>query len=148
MTDPTTDDERTILEFLSLWQTGDVDRILTYFAPDATFGNGANPGYPMPARRGHQEIRDYLEAMYTDRAVRIETRRIGSNADGDVFTERLDHIRRNDRPDRPWEALPIAGVMEMRDGKIVRWREYLDTRVLDDDVYQSPDGLDDRTVAG
>ena len=125
-----TENERVVLEFFDSWETGDVGHVLSYFATDGSFTNAANPGMPLPARRGHKEIRGYLELLFETREVRIETVRIGSNDAGEVFTERIDWVRTRGE-DGDWAALPIAGVLELRDGKIAEWREYLDTRTLE-----------------
>jgi limonene-1,2-epoxide hydrolase len=39
-----------------------------------------------------------------------------------VVTERTDRFRFKDR----WVDLPVAGVFELRDGKIALWRDYFD----------------------
>jgi len=39
-----------------------------------------------------------------------------------VFTERVDRFTMNGRT----VALPVAGVFEIRDGKIAAWRDYFD----------------------
>ncbi|MBS1678378.1 MAG: nuclear transport factor 2 family protein [Actinobacteria bacterium] len=127
------ENERIVLEFFDSWESSDVDRVLSYFAEEGNFTNAANPGMPLPVRRGHAEIRGYLELLFETREVRIETLRIGSNDDGVVFTERIDWVRaRGEGGD--WAALPIAGVLEVRDGKVSEWREYLDTRTLEDQL--------------
>jgi limonene-1,2-epoxide hydrolase len=46
-----------------------------------------------------------------------------------VFTERVDAIYRQDGS--PIAEVPIAGVIEIRDGKIVQWRDYCDDWMRD-----------------
>jgi limonene-1,2-epoxide hydrolase len=130
-----TDDERTVLEFFAAWEEGDLDRIVSYFTPDARFLNAANPGMPVSPRCGHDAIRAWIAFELETRAVRIETHRIASNDEGDVFTERTDWMRPLDgegEGEGEWVSLPIAGVLHMRDGKVAEWREYLDTRVVEE----------------
>ena len=43
-----------------------------------------------------------------------------------VFLERLDRHRLADK----WVELPVTGVFEVRDGRIVRWRDYFDTMTI------------------
>ena len=43
-----------------------------------------------------------------------------------VFLERLDRHRLADK----WVELPVTGVFEVRDGQIVRWRDYFDTMTI------------------
>jgi limonene-1,2-epoxide hydrolase len=50
-----------------------------------------------------------------------------------VFNERTDRITLNGRP----VTLPIAGVFEMREGRIVAWREYFDLTPAKE-AYRSP----------
>jgi limonene-1,2-epoxide hydrolase len=121
----TTPDERTVLEFLDCWGKQDIERMLSFFTPDAWYID-----MPLPPRHGLDEIRVYIEQVLGAFSVRIETLRIASNEDV-VFTERIDYLGLNDS-DRPEVPLPIAGVMEMRDGKIAAWREYLDLRTAED----------------
>jgi limonene-1,2-epoxide hydrolase len=43
-----------------------------------------------------------------------------------VFTERLDRHQLHDK----WVELPVAGVFEVNEGKIVMWREYFDLNTI------------------
>ncbi len=43
-----------------------------------------------------------------------------------VLTERVDHLNKADGS--TVVSLPLAGVLEVRDGKIVRWADYFDPR--------------------
>lgn len=45
-------------------------------------------------------------------------------ADGVILGERIDHLLRKDGS--LIISIPVAGVMEFRDGRIVHWREYFD----------------------
>jgi limonene-1,2-epoxide hydrolase len=46
-----------------------------------------------------------------------------------VFTERVDWMLRDDGSKvGPW---PVVGVTEFRDGRISAWREYFDSRIMD-----------------
>ncbi len=117
--DGRSEDERNVLRFFDLWKAQDVEAMLGYFTRDASYID-----MPLPPRHGLDEIRTYIEGIFTAFAVEIETLHIAS-AGHVVFTERVDHLILNDNS-RPAVPLPVTGVMEMRDGKIAAWRDYLD----------------------
>ena len=123
--DGKTDDERTVLQFCSLWAKQDVDAMLEYFTPDGQYID-----MPLPPRCGLAEIRAYIEGIFTAFTCEIETTRIASS-DSVVFTERVDYLTRTDKA-KPTVPLPVAGIFEMKDGKIWRWREYLDLRTAEE----------------
>ncbi len=123
--DGTTDDERTVLQFCSLWAKQDVDGILEYFTPDGQYID-----MPLPPRIGLDEIRAYIEGVFAAFRCEIETLRIASSGSV-VFTERVDHLTRTDGA-KPTVPLPVAGIFEMKNGKIWRWREYLDLRTAEE----------------
>ena len=123
--DGKTDDERTVLQFCSLWAKQDVDAMLEYFTPDGQYID-----MPLPPRCGLAEIRAYIEGIFKAFTSEIETLRIASS-DSVVFTERVDYLTRTDGA-KPTVPLPVAGIFEMKDGKIWRWREYLDLRTAEE----------------
>jgi limonene-1,2-epoxide hydrolase len=131
--DARNDDERAALELFAAWETGEVDRVMAWFTPDARFLNASNPNLPISMKEGHDAIRELIAAELADRAIRIEPHRIGSNDDGYVFAERTDWMcpvagaHAGD-----WVGFPITGVLQVRDGKIAEWREYFDSRVVED----------------
>ena len=115
------DNERLVEEFCGAWAKRDVDGILGYFAPDAVYHN-----IPLDPAVGLDAIRAVLE-MFVPPADEIEfvIHKIMSN-DDTVFTERTDRFVTNGKS----IALPVAGVFEMRDGKIVAWRDYFDLQTF------------------
>lgn len=117
--DGRTEDERAVLRFCDLWAKQDVDGLLGYFTDDASYID-----MPLPPRHGKEQIRAYIEGIFTAFAVEIETLHIAS-AGNIVFTERVDYLIRTDG-EKPPVPLPVTGVMEMQDGKIAKWRDYLD----------------------
>lgn len=50
----------------------------------------------------------------------------GTIDDGVVCNERVDRFRRGDE----WHELPVAGVFEVRGGRITLWRDYFDRGTL------------------
>ena len=113
----TNDNERLVEEFCDAWAKRDVDGILGYFTSDAVYHN-----IPLEPAAGVDAIRSVLE-MFVPPADEIEFVIHKIMSDGDtVFTERTDRFVMNGKS----VALPVAGVFELRDGKIAAWRDYFD----------------------
>ena len=109
--------ETVVREFCAAWSSRDVDAILAWFAADAVYHN-----MPIAPMRGHPEIRSVLE-MFVPPASRIEFEILAVASRGEVvFTERVDRFTVGGKE----IALPVAGVFEVRDGKIAAWRDYFD----------------------
>jgi limonene-1,2-epoxide hydrolase len=61
--------------------------------------------------------------MFVTPSEDIEFEVLGIASSGDlVFTERIDRFRMMGKT----VALPVAGVFQVRDGKIAAWRDYFD----------------------
>jgi limonene-1,2-epoxide hydrolase len=119
------DDETMVLEFLDHWESGNVDILLGYFVEGASYID-----MPLPPRHGLDQIRAYLDSIFSAFAVRIETLSIASR-DAIIFTERVDYLE--SKADRSVVVpLPVTGVMEVRDGRIAAWRDYLDLRTAEE----------------
>jgi limonene-1,2-epoxide hydrolase len=118
----TTDNERLVEEFCGAWAKRDVDGILGYFAPDAVYHN-----IPLEPAVGLDAIRAVLE-MFVPPADEIEfvIHKIISDGGDTVVTERTDRFVTNGKA----VALPVAGVFELRDGKIAAWRDYFDLQTF------------------
>jgi limonene-1,2-epoxide hydrolase len=101
-----------------------VDRILSYMAPDAKYHVYAWE----PPLVGHDAIRADLVRqgpVFTD--LRIEILWIASD-DQRVFMERLDHMNINAKP----VTFHAAGVFEVdANGKIALWRDYFDSKEIE-----------------
>lgn len=117
--DGSNEEERMVLAFFDMWKAQDVDAMVDSFTDD-----GAYIDMPLPPRNGKDEIRAYIEGLFTTFKVEIDTLKIASSGNV-VFTERVDHLILNDGS-RPSVPLPVTGVMELKDGKIAAWRDYLD----------------------
>ncbi|HLK11369.1 MAG TPA: limonene-1,2-epoxide hydrolase family protein [Candidatus Binatia bacterium] len=111
------DPETTVRDFCAAWSERDVEKLLAYFADDAVYHN-----MPLEPVRGRAAIRQVLELFVPPAStIRFEMRHIASRGDV-VLTERVDHFVVGERN----VALPVAGVFELRDGKILAWRDYFD----------------------
>ena len=111
------DPEAVVLNFCNAWGRGDIDELVSFFSRDAVYHN-----IPVPAVHGADAIRAAFLA-FADRMESIELVMLNVAADGEVvFTERIDRFR--------WGKgtldLPVAGVFEVRGGKIVAHRDYFD----------------------
>jgi limonene-1,2-epoxide hydrolase len=111
------ENEKLIRNFCDAWVRRNIDELLGYFAPDAVYHN-----IPMEPLKGVDAIRQTL-GMFVTPAEHIEFETTAMASAGDlVFTERVDHFRLQGKP----ASLPVCGVFEVRNGKIVAWRDYFD----------------------
>ncbi len=111
------DPESVVRDFCAAWTTRDVDAILGWFAADAVYHN-----VPVAPVRGHAEIRGVLEMFVPPAsAIRFDVVAVATRGNL-VFTERVDRFTVGGKE----IALPVAGVFEVRDSKIVAWRDYFD----------------------
>ena len=111
--------EKIVTDFLAAWPRKNVDELMSYFAPDAVYHN-----IPVPPAVGAAAIRaaflgfaklmDSIEIINTNVACEGPV----------VFTERVDRFRWGQKV----LDLPVAGVFEVRNGKITAHRDYFDYR--------------------
>jgi limonene-1,2-epoxide hydrolase len=100
------------------WSRGDAAALGVFFSEDAEYRNG-----PFESVKGRGAIIGSLDSMMT----------IGGEVDADiihivsdgpvVMVERVDYVKLG----RAKAGLQIAGVFEIHDGVITRWRDYFDT---------------------
>jgi limonene-1,2-epoxide hydrolase len=108
--------EQIVLEFLAAWPRANLDELMGYFARDAVYHN-----VPVAPIQGADGIRAIFEG-FLGLMNRIELEVVNSAAKGNVvFAERIDrfHMKNGKKFD-----LPVNGVFELRDGKIVRFSDY------------------------
>jgi limonene-1,2-epoxide hydrolase len=111
------DAKQVVLDFLAAWPRGNIDELMAFFAPDAVYHN-----IPVPPVRGAAAIREaFLGFAKLMDSIEIENLHVAASGNV-VFTERIDKFRsRMVRLD-----LPVAGVFEIRNGKIIAHRDYFD----------------------
>ncbi len=115
------DPEAVVKEFCAVWGRRDIDEILSWFTEDAVYHN-----IPMPAAQGLDAIRNLLGMIVVpSESIEFDILRIASAGDV-VFTERIDRFLMGGRK----IELPVAGVFEVRDGKIAAWRDYFDMQMF------------------
>jgi limonene-1,2-epoxide hydrolase len=111
------DPESTVRSFCAAWSRRSIDELLGWFTEDAVYHN-----IPVPPVSGLDGIREVLH-MFVPPASSIEFEVINIASRGNVvFTERVDRFTIGGNR----IALPVAGVFEIRDGKIAAWRDYFD----------------------
>jgi limonene-1,2-epoxide hydrolase len=110
------DPETIVREFCAAWPERSVDRLLAYFTDDALYHN-----MPMEPVTGKDGIREVLNLFVPAEGLEAEITHLATRGNV-VFTERVDRMTFGGKK----VVLPCAGVFEIRDGKIVAWRDYFD----------------------
>lgn len=103
--------------FLGRLQELDVAGAVALCADDVVYQN-----VPLPPARGIKAVRRQLRAM-AKVGTGFEVEMVNIAANGPVvLTERIDVLRRGSFAMEFW----VCGTFEVRDGKIVLWRDYFD----------------------
>ena len=112
------DNERLVRDFCGAWLRRNLDELMRPFAADAVYHNV--PVAPVVGAAGiRATFAGFLEGMPY-----IELDVVNAAASGAlVFTERVDRFA---MPNGHRFELPVNGVFEVRDGKIVSFRDYFD----------------------
>lgn len=106
-----------VRDFCAAWSRLDVDAICAYFADDAEYFN-----IPMQPLRGLAAIRAALQGFVgAMQSAEFEIKQIAGNGNS-VLTERIDRFQLGARA----VEIPVMGIFELRDAKIVAWRDYFD----------------------
>ncbi|MEW2355953.1 limonene-1,2-epoxide hydrolase family protein [Spirillospora sp. NPDC029432] len=107
----------TVTGFLAALEDLDIDRALTYADPEIVYQN-----VPLPPARGIKAFERQMRAM-ARYGTGFEARVHNIAADGGtVLTERTDALVIGSWRAEFW----VCGTFEVRDGKIVLWRDYFD----------------------
>jgi limonene-1,2-epoxide hydrolase len=108
-----------VRRFCATWRTGDTDALIEFFTDDATYQNMMDD--PL---HGRAQIHRAFTSFYTlARSIDFTIRAIAASGDT-VLTERIDICTTTKGVTA---QLPIAGVFELRDGRIAAWRDYYDS---------------------
>lgn len=103
--------------FLAALEEMDVEGALAWCADDVVYQN-----VPLPPARGRRAVEKQLRAMAkVGTGFEVEMRNIAANGPV-VLTERVDVLRRGGFAMDFW----VCGTFEVRDGRIVLWRDYFD----------------------
>ncbi|HXZ85581.1 MAG TPA: limonene-1,2-epoxide hydrolase family protein [Myxococcota bacterium] len=118
--------EQIVRDFLAAWPRRKIEELVDFFADDAVYHN-----VPVAPIRGKKAIREVFEGFLG--AFSVELVVVNAAANGNVvFTERIDRFDMNGKR----FDLPVNGVFELRDGKIVAFRDYFDLA-----SFEKPSGL-------
>ena len=114
-----------IRSFISLLDSRNTEFATTKVSTDFEYDN-----VPMGKAFGPQGLRDTLTGFFS-MCTGIEWEIIrqtstGSVQHGTVLNEREDRFEIHGR----WVTLPVAGIFEIRDGRITLWRDYFDKATL------------------
>ena len=109
--------EQIIRNFCTACSRKNIDELMSFFARDAVYHN-----IPVAPVRGVEAIRTvFLGFTKLMDSIDIDVLAIAAHGNI-VFTERVDRFR--------WQGkrldLPVAGVFEVSDGKIIAHRDYFD----------------------
>lgn len=111
------DSERIVNDFCKAWSRRNLDELMGFFAEDAVYHN-----IPMPPAKGKDAIRNVINT-FLPMASAVEFKVLKTAASGDlVMNERVDIFQMGNKR----VELPVAGAFEVRNGKIVAWRDYFD----------------------
>ena len=111
------DPETIVRDFCAAWTRRDITELLGYFTDDAVYHN-----MPLAPATGKDAIQEILN-LFVPPATTIVFEMLHVACAGPVvFTERIDRFVIGGKE----IALPVAGVFEIRDGKIAAWRDYFD----------------------
>ena len=112
-----TESELVVDRFIQAWSRRNIDEIMTFFADDAVYHN-----IPMAPAQGKDAIRAVINS-FLPMARAVEFKVLKSASAGDtVLNERIDIFDMGAKR----VELPVAGVFEVRGGKIAAWRDYFD----------------------
>ncbi len=113
-----TDPETLVREFCEAWPKRDADLLTDYFAEDGVYHN-----MPMAPLEGREAIRGFLTGFLSGvESAEFQIKNIATSGNV-VITERVDVFRLTNGREG---AFPVAGIFEIRDGKIAAWRDYFD----------------------
>ncbi len=111
----------TVNAFMKAAADRDYDTAASYLTDDIEYQN-----MPLPPVNGKDAVRATLDMLL-------------ANAEGSEWVVHREvesgNVVMNERTDRfliggTWMELPVAGVFELRDGKIALWRDYFDLETI------------------
>ena len=107
----------TVRAFMAAAEKRDYDAALEFLSDDIEYQNMPLP--PVFGKPAVLETLEFLLSMCTGSEWVVHRELSDGNV---VMNERTDRFQLNGE----WADLPVAGVFEIRDGKIALWRDYFD----------------------
>jgi limonene-1,2-epoxide hydrolase len=109
--------EKIVADFCKAVERKNIDEIMGYFTDDAVYHN-----MPMEPATGKNAIRATINSFLPG-SDRIEFKILHTASNGNiVFNERIDMFDIGEKR----VEVPVAGMFEVRGGKITLWRDYFD----------------------
>jgi limonene-1,2-epoxide hydrolase len=120
--------EQVVRDFLAAWPRRDIEELISFFSAEAVYHN-----VPVAPLRGAPAIRAAFEGFLASMPeIRLDLVSLAGSGDV-VLTERVDRFL---LPSGKRFDLPVAGIFELRGGKIVRFSDYFDLA-----SFEGPSGL-------
>jgi limonene-1,2-epoxide hydrolase len=111
------ENEKLVTDFCVSWSRKNVEEILSYLTDDCFYHN-----IPMEPCVGKRAIRQFVEPFLKDAQSAVFEIKHTTSAGNVVMNERVDRFVMGPKK----IELPVAGVFEIRGGKISAWRDYFD----------------------
>ena len=111
------ENEKLVTDFCVSWSRKNVEEVLSYLTDDCFYHN-----IPMEPCVGKAAIRGFIEPFLKDAESAVFEIKHTTSAGNVVMNERVDRFVMGPKK----IELPVAGVFEVRNGKISAWRDYFD----------------------
>lgn len=111
------ENEKLVTDFCQAWSRLNPDEILGYLTDDCFYHN-----IPMEPCVGKVAIRQFVEPFLKNSQSAVFDIKHTTSAGNVVMNERVDSFQMGPKT----VSLPVAGVFEIREGKIAAWRDYFD----------------------
>ena len=119
------DPSEIVTRFISLLSSKNLDAAAAMVSDDFEYDN-----VPVGKAFGADGMRGVLTGFFAACEeldwVIVRQTSSGDSTSGTVLNERDDRLKIHGQ----WRSLPLAGVFEIRDGKITLWRDYFDRTTL------------------
>jgi limonene-1,2-epoxide hydrolase len=109
--------EKVVNDFCKSFERKNIEEIMGYFSDDAVYHN-----MPMEPAKGKDAIRKTINSFLPG-SDKISFKILHTASNGNiVFNERIDMFDIGEKR----VELPVAGLFEIKSGKISLWRDYFD----------------------
>ena len=109
--------EKVVADFCKAFERKNIEEIMGYFSDDAVYHN-----MPMEPAKGKDAIRKTINSFLPG-SDKIQFKILHAASNGNiVFNERIDMFDIGEKR----VELPVAGLFEIKGGKVSLWRDYFD----------------------
>lgn len=116
----------TLKQLISNWRNQDIEGVLALVSDDVIWNNSGGLNPPLVGKAAMRADLERMAAFIKESRWRLFD---WAEVDDKVWMEGVDEFIRNDGVR---VAVPYAGMVELRDGLIVNWREYYQRKLIDD----------------